>query len=142
MRLILPLITLIILISCSTSTKIEQWKNDIVATEKAFNDMAKEKGLKAAFLYFAADDAVLSRGGKILQRSEFEAYFDESQFVQTQLQWKPDFVDVSASGDLGYTYGSFTFQGIRETGDTLKTDGIFHTVWRRQYDGSWRYVWD
>ena len=58
------------------------------------------------------------------------------------LVWEPDFIDVSVAGDLAYTYGKFTYTSITESGDTLTSKGIFHTVWKRQEDGSWKYVWD
>ena len=59
-----------------------------------------------------------------------------------QLTWKADFVDVSASGDLGYTYGEYTYTYKDEAGNTLSEKGIFHTVWKRQKNGDWRFVWD
>ena len=58
------------------------------------------------------------------------------------LKWKPDFVDVAASGDLGYTYGHYTYSYIDSTGKAAEDKGIFHTVWKRQPDGNWRFVWD
>ena len=59
-----------------------------------------------------------------------------------KLEWKPDYIDVSISGDLGYTYGKFTFSAIDTTGKLIESEGIFHTVWKKQEDGSWKYVWD
>ncbi len=37
---------------------------------------------------------------------------------------KPDFVDVSASGDMGYTYGEFTYSYTDSTGNTVENRGI------------------
>ncbi|MFC2138829.1 YybH family protein, partial [Bacteroidota bacterium] len=59
-----------------------------------------------------------------------------------KLEWKPDYIDVSTSGDLGYTFGKFTFSAKDTTGKLIESEGIFHTVWKRQEDGSWKYVWD
>ena len=56
--------------------------------------------------------------------------------------WKPDFVDVSSSGDLGYTYGQYTFIRLDSIGNETASQGIFHTVWKRQSDGNWRFVYD
>ena len=58
------------------------------------------------------------------------------------LVWKPDYVDVSESGDLAYTYGKYTFTSRDSTGRKVVSKGIFHTVWKRQEDGSWKFVWD
>lgn len=62
--------------------------------------------------------------------------------ANVSLEWKPDFVDVAASGDLGYTYGKYTYTSIDSAGNELVSKGVFHTVWKRQPNGSWKFVWD
>ena len=139
--------TLLILVGAfiagCTSSHSEKNQNDILAAEQAFTQMAAEQGVKVAFLEFAADSAVLNRGGRIIKgKSEIESYFDSQTMQNVQLQWTPEFIEVSESGDLGYTYGPFTFFGISADGDTIQSSGIFHTVWEKQEDGSWKYVYD
>jgi ketosteroid isomerase-like protein len=135
-------ILLFTLTGCKTN-KNEDARNHILAVEKAFNQMAAEQGVKEAFLEFAADSAVLNRGGSIIKgKSEIESYFDSQTMRDVRLEWMPEFVDVAESGDLGYTYGPFTFFGISAEGDTIQSSGIFHTVWEKQDDGSWKYVYD
>ena len=46
------------------------------------------------------------------------------------------------SRDLGYTYGHYTFSYIDSGGNKIENKGVFHTVWKRQSDGTWRFVWD
>ncbi len=58
------------------------------------------------------------------------------------LTWKPTFVDVSRSGDLAYTYGGAVFTSIDSTGNKIERIGEFHTIWKRQKDGTWKFVWD
>jgi ketosteroid isomerase-like protein len=122
---------------------MEEYKTEILDTEKAFAQLVKEKGLKTGFLAYAAEEAVLSRGGKLIKgKKEIEEYFEQQTLKDVRLEWVPDFVSVSASGDLGYTYGKFTLEAIDQEEKKIEADGIFHTVWKRQPDGEWRYVWD
>lgn len=122
---------------------MEKYKTEIIETEKAFAKLAKEEGLKIAFLAYASDEAVLSRGGKLIKgKKEIAEYFDKQASKNVRLEWTPDFVSVAASGDLGYTYGKFRFEGTDETGQATRLDGFFHTVWKREPTGEWRYVWD
>lgn len=58
------------------------------------------------------------------------------------LTWKPTFVDVSKSGDMAFTYGDFVFTYLDSLGNKKQNKGIFHTVWKRQNDSSWKFVWD
>ena len=137
------LFSIIIFISCTGSENIESYKKEILQTEQAFADMAREQGIQNAFLAFAADSAVLSRNNKILKgRDEFIKYFSNPVWQNADLQWEPDFIDVAASGDLAYTYGSYSFSVSDSSGKTTTSHGIFHTVWKRQKDGSWKFVWD
>jgi ketosteroid isomerase-like protein len=121
----------------------ETYRKEILKTEEAFAEMAKEQGLKKAFTKYAADNAVLKRGNDlIIGKKAIEEYYANYQYRDAELQWQPDYIDVSESGDLAYTYGRYTFKAILQSGEVLQDTGIFHTVWKRQPDGQWRYVWD
>jgi len=141
-------ILMIILYSCSSGpgeATLQGWKNEIVETEKQFAELAQAEGIPKAFLTYAADDAVLMRNnsliiGKTAIAQQFESQGDSGN--TGSLSWKPDFVDVSTSGDLGYTYGKFIYSSQDSLGQTNTVEGVFHTVWKRQADGSWRFVWD
>lgn len=133
-------------ISCTMKNdneSIEKWKQEITKTELNFAKMAKEKGVQDAFLHFAANDAVLLRSNQLVTgKKEIDEHFNQQTLKDYTLEWSPDFVDVSASGDLGYTYGHYTFTYKDENGEYQQSTGIFHTVWKRQTDNSWKFVWD
>jgi ketosteroid isomerase-like protein len=107
--------------------------------------MATDQGIPAAFEAYAADDAVILRGDSLIQgKKAIRKYYDQRYDGKDKvvLAWKPDFVEAAASGDLGYTYGSYKYVVTDSLGVVKTYTGIFHTVWQRQTDGSWRYVWD
>ncbi len=117
----------------------------INAAEKAFNDMAKAKGIKEAFVYFAADSAIIKRGqdSLIYGRAGIGHFYSDDFYKQANVSWAPDFTDASGSGDMGYTIGKYEWIVKDEDGKVKnKMTGIFHTVWKKQADGSWKYVWD
>lgn len=119
------------------------YKAEILETEKAFARLAREKGLQTAFLTYAADGAVLHREGRLIEgRQAIAAYYEQRASDDAKMEWTPDFVEVAASGDLGYTYGKFIYEGKDRAGQVIKREGIFHTVWKRSANGEWRYVWD
>lgn len=137
------IIFLLLFYSCATETKkdsIETWKQEIRQAEEDFAKMAKDKGIHDAFINFAADDAVLKRGKLIIGKQAIDKHLKKS--ISKSLSWTPDFVDVSASGDLGYTYGKYIYSYTDSIGNSLEDKGIFHTVWKRQSDGKWKFVWD
>ena len=150
MKSLLPLIglSLLLLTACKQGPQEDQaalWKQEITQAESDFARMALEQGIEPAFLAFAAEDAVLMRNNQVVRgRDEIREWFAKrpSDPSKIKLEWKPDFVEVSASGDLGYTYGAYTLTVIDSTGAAQTQTGIFHTVWKRQADGTWRFVWD
>ena len=148
MKFFSQFIVLIVSFSCQYESKessVEQWKNEIIQTEKDFADMASSNGIAQAFLFYAAEDAVLERNDVLIKGKQSIADIlrkNNSNSMEVTLSWKPDFVDVSNSGDLGYTYGKYQYVSIDSLGNKQESEGIFHTVWKRQKDGSWKYVWD
>lgn len=148
MRKYLPLIFLFLLITlgCNNSNKEAdqaKWKAEIVSVEKAFNDMAQKEGLVKAFEYYAAPDGVIKRGKNVHKgKAAIAQWYKKDVKPNETLTWTPTFVEVSQSGDLAYTYGDFIFTYPDTLGNLKQNKGIFHTVWKRQADGEWRYVWD
>ncbi len=104
--------------------------------------MAQSDGIAKAFVFYAADSAVLLRKDQLIIGKESIGRKYASFPENVKLEWAADFVDVAASGDLGYTYGKFTYTATDSLGKTTQSEGIFHTVWKRQLDGKWRFVWD
>ena len=116
---------------------------EIRLMEQLFAEKVKSDGMKEAFMQFASEEAVISRNNRVFKgKKEIEAYFNSIDLQEIELQWKPDFIDVSESGDMAYSYGSYTFSAKSQKGEKMNSTGIFHTVWKRQSDGSWKYVWD
>lgn len=145
-QLLLP-IFLLFFLACEPQKELPdpaKLKQEIVDAEAAFAKMAADKGIAEAFYTFAAEDAVIKRQNDtlIMGRAAIRQYYNAPFYQSAKVEWKPDFVEVSTQGDLAYTYGKFTWSSQDSTGKVSKTSGVFHTVWQRQVDGKWKYVWD
>lgn len=142
---ILAVILMVVFVSsCQWSGEkgdVEQWKEEIRLAEEAFARKVGSEGMNKGFIEFAADEAVLMRGNQLIEGKEAIKEFMTNQNSKN-LQWEPKFIDVAQSGDLGYTYGYYTYTYPDSTGNEVKSTGVFHSVWKRQDDGSWKYVWD
>jgi ketosteroid isomerase-like protein len=118
-------------------------KAEVAAMEDAFCAMAKEKGLNAAFSYFAAPDVAFVdtdprkfRGPAAVQ----ERMGPDQPGVA--LTWSAYYTDVSDDGTLGYNYGRYDYRRTGPDGKEIVRGGWFLTIWKRQPDGTWRYVMD
>ncbi len=140
---ILTFLPFVLLISCSSSDDLDKLKKEVADTEAAFAKMAAEEGLGPAFEYYAAPDGVINRRRTVIKgKAAIRQYYDEQPDDGATLDWSPSFVDVAASGDMAYTYGPYMFTYPDSLGNPIESKGIFHTVWRLQPDGTWRFVWD
>ncbi len=97
----------LLLSACSAGVdqaKMGKAREQIVQTEHDFEQMATAKGLSAAFAYYADSAATLNRGGYVVHgKDSIRLIYLAPKFKGVKLEWKPDFVEVSTSADLGYT---------------------------------------
>lgn len=147
MRICLFPLVCLVMASCQPKPDVtdnrEQFKKEILQTEKDFEKMAAEKGIKEAFLFYASDSVAINRFNLIYKgKKQVTLYFDYVKMNNARLQWTPDYVDVSSSGDMAYTYGKYTYTHNDSTGKEIVNKGVFHTVWKKQKDGKWKFVWD
>ncbi|MDQ5857082.1 MAG: DUF4440 domain-containing protein, partial [Acidobacteriota bacterium] len=54
----------------------------------------------------------------------------------------PNEVQVSASGDLGYSIGTYERMSKDPAGRPTSATGTYVSIWRKQADGRWRAVLD
>lgn len=127
------LLAIMVLAGACTSERAPEPAADLVAAERAFADASVERGMRAAFLEYLAEDAVIFRPRPVLGRPYFEARPE----VAGTLSWAPAFADVAASGDFGYTTGPWTFRA-----DSLEQHGHYVSVWEQRPDSAWRVVID
>jgi len=111
--------------------------NAVVAAEKAFAKAAAEKGTRAAFLEYLAEDSVVLGPRPVPGRAKWEASPEKTSL----LSWFPVAADVSLSGDLAYTTGPWE---LRPKGkeDKEVLHGFYTTFWRKQADGSYKVLFD
>jgi ketosteroid isomerase-like protein len=131
---------------CKTGSgdKHEKAKQEIAQAEKDFEKMAAEKGIAEAFEFYADSNAAIRRSGDsvIYGKENIRKFYSAAYFKTASVIWSPDLVDASENGDLGYTFGKYTWRSKDSTGKANESHGIFHTVWKKQKDGTWKYVWD
>jgi ketosteroid isomerase-like protein len=115
---------------------------DLMRVDSEFNALSQRVGRIEGFLQYMADDALLlnrATRGKAAARSSFE----RTDVKGFRLIWGATYADVSAAGDLGYTLGVWHRETpVRETTQMRTSTGMFLTIWRREPDGSWKFVVD
>lgn len=146
-KVVLILSLTLLMIGCAAKIKPKtnaDYKNEIAKAEKEFKMTVAEKGISAGFYHFADENATIKRERDTLitGRENIRNYYSHPKYKNAFVTWSPDFISVSESGDLAYTYGKYIWTIKDSIGSPKTFKGVFHTVWKRQSDGSWKYVWD
>lgn len=111
--------------------------DSVLQADRDFASRARAVGLRAAFVEYAAADALIFRPG--IGPIRGHAAIGEA-FAGTDgdtLAWEPEAAEVAASGELAYSWGWYTFTASSGKSST----GNYVSIWRR-IDGRWRYVVD
>ena len=109
----------------------------MVESERKFYQTGQEKGTRAAFLAFLADDGVVFRPGPV-NGKEVWGKRPENGF---DLIWEPTFAAIARSADFGYTTGPAKWRASKKEEKFLGY-GQFISIWKKQKDGSWKVALD
>ncbi|MEP6618522.1 MAG: DUF4440 domain-containing protein [bacterium] len=113
------------------------------AADSDFSRDASRYGTGEAFGRYAAEDAqIFSAPGEFITGPSAITGSFGVPSSGSSLVWHPIHGEVAASGDLGFTVGNAIFTGKREDGARILRYSKYLTVWKKQRDGSWRYVVD
>ena len=110
--------------------------------EADFQKATAERGLDGFMSYFADDASDLPNGGPVVTgkdniRKELEPWTPD-----VHLTWTPVHADMAASGDLGYTFGTYVYTANNKDGKPVSHYGKYATVWKKQKDGIWKVAMD
>lgn len=115
----------------------------IRSADVEFSNDAAKFGTGVAFGRYAATDAQIFSGpGEFISGPYAISESFGAPTERNTLVWHPVHGEVAASGDLGFTVGNAVFTGVREDGAKIERFSKYLTVWKKQRDGTWRYVVD
>jgi len=113
-------------------------KDDLLKADIAFSQLSEDKGRNAAFMAYADSGATMLRkfNKPTTGTDAIAKLLNEFPDTAVKLSWLPISSDVALSGDLGYTYGTYTIES--KTMDRF--GGTYCTVWRRHKSSGWKFV--
>lgn len=116
---------------------------ELLRVDAEFSEAAQKIGIGEAFVRFADAGAVMLPANENAVTG-LEAV--RRQFADlppgTTLVWSPFKAEVAASGDLGYTLGTYELRGKGADGQSTIRYGKYCSVWKKHKDGRWQWVVD
>lgn len=104
---------------------------EVEKAERAFAADGLALGVRDSFLRHMADDAIVFAPGPVSARALYEK---RPSSLKPRLEWWPQKVVIARSGDLGLSVGPWAIDG--------KRGGYYATIWRKQPDGQWKWIYD
>ena len=109
----------------------------MVKAEKDFAAFSVAHSTKEAFLQYIDSNSIMFDNGIPVKAIEFWNKREKNSGV---LNWYPQFAEISASGDFGYTTGPWTYNN--KGNDTVIARGQYATVWKLNEKGEWKFLVD
>lgn len=105
----------------------------LAAAESAFAAHSVREDMRAAFLAAFAEDGVMVRNGWTVSN----AFLANRAAPPIVLEWRPQYVEVAASGELGLSTGPSRITS-KQKPDTPPAYGQFVSIWRRAPGRPWK----
>lgn len=105
----------------------------MVAAGRPFAADAPSMGIAGSFNKWSVPDAILIAGGTV---QRIGAVYPDGPRPADEplLEWWPNFAGIARSGEMGFTTGGVAVNDRRT--------GRYFTIWKKQPDGSWKWVYD
>lgn len=111
--------------------------------EADFMKAAAERGAEGYMSYYAEDAVEVTNGADAIHgKANIAKTMGFLNDKNNQLVWTPVYADISASGDLGYTSGTYEFRSKDKDGKPTVSHGKYTSIWKKQPDGNWKVVLD
>jgi ketosteroid isomerase-like protein len=122
---------------------IDKEKEQLMQVDIDFSNLSKDKGMNHAFLSYADENAVLLKPNSYpIQGIEILRERYSKPDTSFTLLWKPLFADIAVSLELGYTYGTWELKTKDEKENPVSYYGTYVTIWKKDKNGSWKFVLD
>jgi ketosteroid isomerase-like protein len=128
----------LVLLSCAEKKPVAD-PQVLEDADIAFSDFSVKHGFQKAFVEFAGDRVVLLKPNRmpiVGKQSLIKSYEGKSD-SGVVLAWRPATAVIAESGELGYTYGFWTFVAQSDT-----SRGTYLTVWKKDSNGNWKFIAD
>jgi hypothetical protein len=134
----MKLLSVLLLVLAAACVAIAQdSRQKIYETERAFEKMVAEKGIREGFIEFLSPTGVMFMPDAVNGRETWRG----REASPAALTWNPIWIDVSANGVLAYSIGNSQFRP-KGKDDPQVFYGHYISVWVRQPNGEFRAALD
>lgn len=133
----------VVVSSCARTVNVEEETRALLAVDDAWSQTARAKDFDK-FVSFMSPDATMMLPGSPALSGEKAIRENAGPMWKApgfDLSWKASRAEVTASGDLGYTVGTYKLTMNNAAGVPVVDSGKFLTTWQK-VNGTWKVLDD
>lgn len=134
---------LVLVLACGKTINIKTENKILIQTDREFALLSVEFGAAEAFNQYLTDNALQLPAGRNPVQGRKNIYDNMKENQDNYiLNWSPQFAEVTKSGELGYTWGTYTLTFFDEEGEEQISYGKYLNIWKKQMNGEWKVAVD
>jgi ketosteroid isomerase-like protein len=117
-------------------------ESGLLQVDREWAKVAASDDLEAVFSFWA-DDAEIYAPGRppAIGIEEIRKFVEKRRALPgSSISWEPQVAEVSASGDFGYTRGTYEMTLPTPSGDPASMQGTYVSLWRRDETNKWKCI--
>ena|SRR2546428_10847385 len=137
-------ILMLVISGCEKKANIEAERTTLRDADMEWSKVTGDKNVEGFVGFLAANGTILPPNSSKLTGNEAIRKWMTDMIANPgfAINWQTATVEVSSSGDLGYTLGSYNFTMNDAQGKPTTDKGKYVTVWKKQAGGKWKVVAD
>jgi len=131
------------LLAATAAVAATDFRQELLEADRAFDRVTAERGLDGWMSCFAEDAQLNAPAGPLRGKAALREHYSK-MFAQRDfsIRWTPYHAEASKDGTLGFTLGTAVISWTDDKHQSVKRNGRYLTVWRKEADGTWRAVTD
>ncbi len=128
------------LTACAPRVDTAASERTLTQLDDAWSRAAGTRNADSVGAYYASDAIAYPPGAPAASGRAAATAVWASGFADTSytVSWKTAQASVAASGDFGFTAGTYVESYRKPDGARVTTHGKYVCIWKKQADGSWR----
>jgi len=117
-------------------------ESELLQADRKWAKVAAQDDLETVFSFWA-DDAEIYAPGRppAIGIDAIRRFVEQRRALPgSQISWEPQVAEVAASGDFGYTRGTYEMTLPSRGGDATSVQGTYVSLWRKDKAKQWKCI--
>ncbi len=128
---------------CDTQIRASLDSDTLLTADREFSKLSVDSGAAYAFKQYLSRDALMLPAGAnpIFGLDSIYASMSGND-TSYSLAWVPQKAEIALSGELGWTWGTYTLIRTNAENSQSKSYGKYLNVWKKDAMGNWKVIVD